>query len=320
VIDFRYHLVSIVSIFLALAVGIVLGAGPLQGQIGDTLTSEITQLRADKTSLRDQVTTLEKQGTDDRAYAEATLGRVVSGALSGRAVALVVLPDVDADRVTEAASAVTLAGGTIASTTRVQGSWIAGDTATKSDRAALVSRLATSLGLTVTAGSESVNLPDRVLAAALASTTATGVGQEAARAALTELTTAKLIEVEAKDVVPAQLVVVLSGPITAGTAKDREAAAASWLRLAQALDTAATASVLTTSTPTAASETSTSLVTAARADGAASKAISTVDDTATPMGQASLVLALVQQEDGATGHYGTGDGASAPFAPLPDGP
>ena len=40
-IDFRYHLVSIVSIFLALAVGIVLGAGPLQGQIGDTLTAEI---------------------------------------------------------------------------------------------------------------------------------------------------------------------------------------------------------------------------------------------------------------------------------------
>ena len=42
-IDFRYHLVSIVSIFLALAVGIVLGAGPLQGQIGDTLTAEITR-------------------------------------------------------------------------------------------------------------------------------------------------------------------------------------------------------------------------------------------------------------------------------------
>ena len=39
VIDFRYHLVSIVSIFLALAVGIVLGAGPLKEDIGNTLTS-----------------------------------------------------------------------------------------------------------------------------------------------------------------------------------------------------------------------------------------------------------------------------------------
>ena len=34
VIDFRYHLVSIVSIFLALAVGIVLGAGPLKEDLG----------------------------------------------------------------------------------------------------------------------------------------------------------------------------------------------------------------------------------------------------------------------------------------------
>ena len=37
-IDFRYHLVSIVSIFLALAVGIVLGAGPLKEDLGNTLT------------------------------------------------------------------------------------------------------------------------------------------------------------------------------------------------------------------------------------------------------------------------------------------
>ena len=47
-IDFRYHLVSIVSIFLALAVGIVLGAGPLKEDIGNTLTSEVTKLREDK--------------------------------------------------------------------------------------------------------------------------------------------------------------------------------------------------------------------------------------------------------------------------------
>ena len=40
-IDFRYHLVSIVSIFLALAVGIVLGAGPLKEDLGNTLTREV---------------------------------------------------------------------------------------------------------------------------------------------------------------------------------------------------------------------------------------------------------------------------------------
>ncbi|HUV47611.1 MAG TPA: copper transporter, partial [Actinomycetes bacterium] len=32
-IDFRYHIVSIVAIFMALAVGIVLGSGPLKDDI-----------------------------------------------------------------------------------------------------------------------------------------------------------------------------------------------------------------------------------------------------------------------------------------------
>ena len=52
VIDFRYHLVSLVSVFLALAVGIVLGAGPLKESIGDTLTGQVEQLRGEKDALR----------------------------------------------------------------------------------------------------------------------------------------------------------------------------------------------------------------------------------------------------------------------------
>ena len=60
VIDFRYHLVSIVSIFLALAVGIVLGAGPLKEDIGNTLTSEVKNLRADKAALRAELDVAEK--------------------------------------------------------------------------------------------------------------------------------------------------------------------------------------------------------------------------------------------------------------------
>ena len=51
-IDFRYHLVSLISVFLALAVGIVLGAGPLKEAIGDQLTGQVESLRADKEKLR----------------------------------------------------------------------------------------------------------------------------------------------------------------------------------------------------------------------------------------------------------------------------
>ena len=47
-IDFRYHLVSLVSVFLALAVGIVLGAGPLNEPIARGLSQSVQQLRQDR--------------------------------------------------------------------------------------------------------------------------------------------------------------------------------------------------------------------------------------------------------------------------------
>src|SRR5206468_1259154 len=56
-IDFRYHLVSLVAVFLALAVGILLGAGPLKDPIGATLTQSVKQLRADQDVLNQQLKT-----------------------------------------------------------------------------------------------------------------------------------------------------------------------------------------------------------------------------------------------------------------------
>ena len=53
-VDFRYHLVSLVSVFLALAVGIILGAGPLQNAIGDTLSNRVEALRASRDDAREK--------------------------------------------------------------------------------------------------------------------------------------------------------------------------------------------------------------------------------------------------------------------------
>ena len=54
-IDFRYHLVSLVSVFLALAIGVVLGAGPLRDTIGATLEDQVQALRQDKGNLQEAV-------------------------------------------------------------------------------------------------------------------------------------------------------------------------------------------------------------------------------------------------------------------------
>jgi hypothetical protein len=53
------------------------------------------------------------------------------------------------------------------------------------------------------------------------------------------------------------------------------------------------------------------LVTAVRKDPDAVKGLSTVDDADLPMGQATLVLALVQQYAGSGGHYGLAADATA---------
>ena len=91
-IDFRYHLVSIVSIFLALAVGIVLGAGPLKGELGDTLNKEVAGLRQDKADLNRQLQEA-RAGTEARdAYIADTNPIMLAGVLQDRRVALVVLP------------------------------------------------------------------------------------------------------------------------------------------------------------------------------------------------------------------------------------
>ena len=52
VISFRYHIVSIVSVFLALAVGVALGGGPLKGEVDNTLVDQVKADRAVKADLR----------------------------------------------------------------------------------------------------------------------------------------------------------------------------------------------------------------------------------------------------------------------------
>ncbi|MYM19599.1 copper transporter [Brevibacterium sp. 5221] len=97
-IDFRYHLVSLISVFLALAVGIVLGAGPLKQPIGESLQSQVESLRTDRDKLRGELDTAhgDVQKLNDFVVAEAP--SQLRGALKGRTVAVVHAADADADQ------------------------------------------------------------------------------------------------------------------------------------------------------------------------------------------------------------------------------
>jgi len=93
VIDFRYHLVSIIAVFLALAVGLVVGATSLSGPVETALKKAEQVLTADNYSLRAKNGTLKDQVSADQAFAQASAQRLLSGLLTGQKVVLVVAPN-----------------------------------------------------------------------------------------------------------------------------------------------------------------------------------------------------------------------------------
>ena len=70
-VDFKYHVVSIVAVFLALAVGIVLGTNVLSGDVLKNLKTQTSQLRKEAQDLRAQNDGQQAQINADQAFAEA---------------------------------------------------------------------------------------------------------------------------------------------------------------------------------------------------------------------------------------------------------
>ncbi|WP_392541872.1 copper transporter [Oryzobacter telluris] len=316
-IDFRYHLVSIVSIFLALAVGIVLGAGPLQGEIGDTLNREVAGLRQDKAQLNTQLqqSNAARDGLD--AYIAETNAQVLSGALSDRKVALVVFPGSDGAVAEATAAGLRSAGASVVSTTSVTDSWVSVDASSAAARDTAVAEAASRTGVDVSE-TGAVAPRDVLLAALLTAPKAAGaetVAPAAAVEGLTLLSDADLVEVDTEGFQTADLVVVVAGVVTSGEPEARATAAERWVDLSIAFDDRSTGTVVVAETSTAAA--GTSVLVAVRNDATATRGVSTVDNAGTALGQASVVHGLVQQAAGDVGQYGFAGGADAPYAPVP---
>jgi hypothetical protein len=82
VINFRYHLVSIAAILIALAAGVVLGSGPLD-ETGDTL-------RGTSTTATDPAV-----GSFESGFADRTAGGLLTDQLKGQTVVVLTVPGVN---------------------------------------------------------------------------------------------------------------------------------------------------------------------------------------------------------------------------------
>ena len=309
-IDFRYYLVSIVSIFLALAVGIVLGAGPLQQDIGARLTEQIKTLRADKTQLRTDLDTARRNAAARDTFSSAVAPAVLKGRLTGKTVALVVAPGVDADLVKNATASLIAAGAKVGSTVTLNDVWA--DPSKITLRNTVASPFATLATAPAAAGS-----PDQLAAGVLTHAILAGTDHSTERitasasAALNGLAAGDLISVTPDHVVPSSSVVFLSGPVKGSTQQDTDARLAAYVQLVRSLDAAGSGVVVAAKSNSTDPTKSADLVAAARKNSDAVKVISTVDDADLPMGLNTLVMALEQQYTGGAGQYGLAGDAKA---------
>jgi len=307
VIDFRYHLVSIISVFLALAVGIELGAGPLQANLGDQLSDQVAALRTEKQALNDKLTASEKLVDASDEYATVVQERVVRGRLTGHRAVVVVMPSADGELVTSIEAVVTQSGAALAGTVALSSDWF--DASQAADREQAARDAAAALGSDSTAGGDALLL--EVLADLTVSTTATPSSPQRSTA-LKVLADADLLESSVADLAPADLAVVVSADY-AGT----ESVVTAHSDAARALVTSLAGSSRATvvaggeNGSVAGQPMTSNAVQAVREQSQTAKIVATVDHARAGSGPAAVVLAVEDALDERVGHYGVSAGATA---------
>jgi copper transport outer membrane protein MctB len=111
-INFRYHIVSLMAVFLALSVGIAVGVS-LGPSVDQGLLRQAEQDRKQVTELRNEINRRNGLDAYRQAYDEQTGEAVLEGALRDVRVAVVSMPDAPGRVVTDLTAAVAAAGGTV---------------------------------------------------------------------------------------------------------------------------------------------------------------------------------------------------------------
>jgi hypothetical protein len=317
-IDFRYHLVSIIAVFLALAVGIVVGTAALNGPIVDNLRDNISRLTSDKRALEGDVRELQAQVQASDEFATEVAPQLVEGALAEQRVLLVTTPDTPGDLAERLRPLLADAGAVVTGQLEVLPAF------SDPQQRALIDDLVAQV---VPAG---VDLPDggpvERAAAELAAALTTGPGNDPvdageAQAVVSAFEEADLVRfaaeagAEGQALRTATLVVLLAPqgpqpPIDETVAQRNE----TLLALASALDEPSAGLVLA---GPASSALEGGLVQALRSSATLAADLSSVDNADRGIGRLAVVLALDAQAEGEVGQYGAGPGASDPLPALP---
>jgi hypothetical protein len=310
-IDFRYHLISIVAVFLALGLGVLMGSLVADQAVVDRLENSVNQLQEDKQDLQEDVLALDNQLEADVRFADVAEDWLISGELDGETVVFVRIDGSDDRMMDGLRDGLEVAGvGDVVVITVTDKFRLAGEV----DREQLALAIESSSIEARELRSEAADL----LALGLATATQAGAREArpdatdiAARQLLRALEDAGFVSVEGFDVPLEGARLLFAGGSEGERPFDPNRFATGFAD-----------SVVSRGEQILIAEPSTStwgLVEAIRTSEIEDR-VTTVDHAETIAGRIAVVLGLVSQADGENGHFGIGAGSEQVIPePVPTG-
>jgi hypothetical protein len=299
VISFRYHIVSLVAVFLALAVGIVIGTTALNGPVTHDLRRQVAGLQSDRTKLANQVRTLRGQVDTAGQFATTFGAKLVQGSLKNQRVLVIALPGTSTGMQNGVAAELSAAGAQLTGQLQLAPGY------TDPAQGSSIVSLATGQGHPPNLTLPQTSDPGR-LGAALLAFVLVGKGQPSdLKSVLGGFFGLHMITANSTGVEPAKTVVVIGN---GWQAKD-EYAGQSGLDLVTALTTAGGTVVVAGDSGSARDNGIVALV----RNSAAKAETSTIDNADTAVGRVATTLAVAGSYSGEVGQYGVGRGAQALF-------
>jgi hypothetical protein len=310
-VDFRYHLVSIVAVFLALALGVVVGTTQLNGAVLDDLNGRVNGLTSDKRGLESTISDLHGQTGSDTKLIQALGPAAVAGQLTDRRIVLVSAPNAPSGLRDGVVPLLESAGATIATDVRL------GPDLVDPAKGKVIEDALAKVASDGTARSGSpLEQAARLLASSLVAKDDDVPASEARSAVLKGLESADLVDVDGAIEAPGSLVVMLTGePVKSTDQQGLRARLQALLTLASVFDDAGVGVVFVG--PESSAEQDGALQ-ALRQDNDLASRVSSVDRADSPQGRIATVFALREQADGGSGQYGIGPDNDGPLPqPLP---
>lgn len=310
-ISLRYHVISIAAVFLALAVGVVLGSTTLSRSLLSGLSNENEDLAAQVNNLENEKNAQDARLADADSFATSVGPLAVQGQLAQRTVVLITTADArPADR-DALKTLVTGAGGTVTGELQLTESF--SDPRKADQLKDIVVRLLPA-GVQLPTASDPGTLAGGLVGPLVLISKENNKPQASpaeTAAALAGLTEGGFVKAS-QGLQPAQLAVVLTGGAATGNGAGDKAATIA--RFATQVDRAGAGTVLA---GTAGSAGGTGAVGVVRADTAATSIVSTVDNVQTAAGRVVTMLALHEQLEGQAGRYGDAGNAQSPAPGSP---